>query len=186
MAHDDLPDLIMDVLRATCDKMKIAVTVADPDCDDHPLIYANPAFLELTGYAADEVLGRNCRFLQGPGTNDADLEPLRARMSRSRYGSACMLNYRKDGSEFFNMLVLESVRIHRDKTILVGCQYKFDRWVKEAELVAQYQRTDALFQNLESESQQQLKDALAMRSSAVSTMLRAKISVAWARRNIAR
>ena len=51
--------------------------LTDPRLDDHPIVYANQAFLELTGYAADEVLGRNCRFLQGEDTDPAAIDELR-------------------------------------------------------------------------------------------------------------
>lgn len=71
---------------------------------DCPIVLANHAFLELTGYAADEVVGRNCRFLQGSGTCPQAIATLRAAVGEGRSVDVEILNYRKDGTEFWNEL----------------------------------------------------------------------------------
>ena len=86
------------------------ITIADARLPDNPLIYANAGFERLTGYSADEVLGRNCRFLQGPGTDEATLDSLRAAISEQREITVQLLNYRKDGTTFWNRLSITPVR----------------------------------------------------------------------------
>ncbi len=78
------------------------IVIADALLPDLPVVYANAAFLQLTGYAEDEVLGRNCRFLQGPGTDPSQIQPLRRRMLAGRDVHTVVLNYRRDGSSFWN------------------------------------------------------------------------------------
>ena len=80
------------------------MVVTDATQRDYPIVMANQAFLNLTGYASEEVLGRNCRFLQGPGTSAAAVAEVRAALEESREVSVELLNYRKDGSTFWNQL----------------------------------------------------------------------------------
>jgi len=86
------------------------ITIADARLPDNPLIYANAGFERLTGYSAEEVLGRNCRFLQGPGTDEATLGNLRAAIRDQREITVQLLNYRKDGTTFWNRLSITPVR----------------------------------------------------------------------------
>jgi phosphoserine phosphatase RsbU/P len=86
------------------------ITIADAGLPDHPLIYANAGFERLTGYSVAEVLGRNCRFLQGPSTNPAAVEELRTAIQNRRAVAVTLLNYRKDGTPFWNRLSLTPVR----------------------------------------------------------------------------
>ena len=85
------------------------ITIADASLPDNPLIYANAGFERLTGYCVAEVLGRNCRFLQGPGTDPATLESLRAAIREKRAVTVQLLNYRKDGTVFWNRLSITPV-----------------------------------------------------------------------------
>ena len=82
----------------------VPISIADPFEDDCPLVFVNQAFLELVGYSEEEVLGRNCRFLQGPGTDPAHRAALRDALARRETISQEILNYRKDGSSFWNEL----------------------------------------------------------------------------------
>ncbi|RKQ91231.1 PAS domain S-box-containing protein [Solirubrobacter pauli] len=84
--------------------------LTDPRRDDHPIVYVNDPFLEMTGYAADEVLGRNCRFLQGEGTDPAAIDELRRAIADERPTTVEVLNYRKDGSPFWNQVYITPVR----------------------------------------------------------------------------
>lgn len=86
------------------------ITISDPQQPDNPLIYVNSGFERLTGYRAEEVLGRNCRYLQGPETDPAALTAIRAAMAEERHGVVEILNYRKDGSAFWNLLSITPVR----------------------------------------------------------------------------
>lgn len=86
------------------------ITIADARQPDNPLIYANAGFERLTGYSVGEVLGRNCRFLQGPGTDQAALDKVRAAIREGRECTVQLLNYRKDGTTFWNRLSITPVR----------------------------------------------------------------------------
>ena len=80
------------------------ITVADARREDEPLIYANRAFERITGYSQAEVLGRNCRFLQGEGTDPETVSELSAAVADRRAVTVELLNYRKDGTPFWNRL----------------------------------------------------------------------------------
>ena len=73
---------------------------------DQPLVYVNQAFVDLTGYPVEEILGRNCRFLQGPGTAREDVAVIRNAISNQDAVFSDLVNYRKDGTTFLNRLVL--------------------------------------------------------------------------------
>ncbi|WP_162241749.1 PAS domain-containing protein [Pseudorhodoferax sp. Leaf267] len=82
--------------------MPMAIT--DSRSSDNPIVYVNDAFCQLTGYSRDEVIGRNCRFLQGPGTDGEALETIRQAVSTHAKAEADLRNYRKDGTAFWNRL----------------------------------------------------------------------------------
>ena len=82
----------------------VPIAIADPFEADCPLVFVNDAFLKLTGYSEDEVLGRNCRFLQGPDTREEDRQSLRDAIKNRTTSSHEILNYRKDGTPFWNEL----------------------------------------------------------------------------------
>lgn len=85
------------------------VVLSDPNQPDNPLIYANPAFLELTGYAEDEVLGRSCRFLQGPETSPDAVAAIRSALDARRGVQLRLKNYRRNGEMFWNELIVNPV-----------------------------------------------------------------------------
>ena len=92
-------------VRAT----RMPMIVTDPRQDDNPIVFANDAFLHLTGYARDELLGRNCRFLQGPETDRTAVARVRDAVRAVRNVNVDLLNYRKDGSTFWNALYVSPV-----------------------------------------------------------------------------
>ena len=85
------------------------IVISDPNLPDNPVVYVNPAFERMTGYAADEVVGRNCRFLQGEDRDQPEIERLRAAIREGRSCEVVMRNYRKDGTLFFNELAVSPV-----------------------------------------------------------------------------
>ncbi|TCD05497.1 PAS domain-containing protein [Erythrobacteraceae bacterium CFH 75059] len=85
---------------------RMAICLTDPNQDDQPIVFANRAFRELTGYANDEIVGHNCRFLQGPETDPAKVREIRAALESERVAVVELLNYRKDGTTFWNALHL--------------------------------------------------------------------------------
>lgn len=99
------------------------VAIADALRPDAPIVYVNPAFLRISGYSKEEVLGRNCRFLQGPDTDPASVERIRQQLSRSEDVHVTLLNYRKDGTPFWNDLYIAPVRDAQERiTHYVGMQ----------------------------------------------------------------
>ena len=91
------------------ERTRMPMVITDARHADHPIVLANQAFLDLTGYAADEVLGRNCRFLQGAETSNADIAKIRAAVGAGQECDVEILNFRKDGSAFWNQLHLSPV-----------------------------------------------------------------------------
>jgi PAS domain S-box-containing protein len=85
------------------------ITLADATRDGFPLTFANAAFERLTGYAAEEVVGRNCAFLQGPDTDPAAVEEITGALRDGRECTVVLLNYRRDGTQFHNELRLAPV-----------------------------------------------------------------------------
>jgi len=88
----------------------VGVTIADAQAPDLPLVWVNPAFTTITGYAPDEALGRNCRFLQGPDTDPAAVDAIQAALRAGHGCTVTLLNYRKDGAPFWVELTLSPVR----------------------------------------------------------------------------
>ena len=86
------------------------ITIADARRPDRPLIYANQGFVRMTGHAVAEVLGRNCRFLQGPDTDLRAAQDIREALKEERECVVEILNYRKDRSTFWNRLSITPVR----------------------------------------------------------------------------
>ena len=84
----------------------IATVVSDPTQADNPLTAVNAAFCALTGYTEAEVIGRNCRFLRGPDTENGQTEKLRTAVYGQHSALAELINYRKDGSPFRNAVMI--------------------------------------------------------------------------------
>jgi PAS domain S-box-containing protein len=80
------------------------ITISDARHPEQPLIYANPAFYQVTGYTPEETIGFNCRFLQGPGTDRHAVQMIRDALANQQQCVVELVNYRKDGSPFWNRL----------------------------------------------------------------------------------
>ena len=85
------------------------MVIMDRGLSDHPIVLANKAFLQLSGYTAEEVVGRNCRFLQGEETSPEAVAEIRRAVEKEQELEIEILNYRKDGSAFWNQLSLSPV-----------------------------------------------------------------------------
>ena len=88
----------------------VALVVADACAPDHPIVFVNPAFTRMTGYSAEDVLGQNCRFLQGPRTDEEDRDAIRSALTACEDVNIDIINYRKDGTSFVNNLMIAPLR----------------------------------------------------------------------------
>lgn len=95
--------------RRAVAQTQVAVCLTDPALPDNPIVFVNGAFEHLTGYSSDEVLGRNCRFLQGPETDRAEVDTVREAIANEAVTIVELLNYRKNGERFVNALHLSPV-----------------------------------------------------------------------------
>lgn len=84
----------------------VAAVVSDPRLPDNPIVACNAAFMALTGYERAEILGRNCRFLRGAGTEPEQTQILRDAVAQRRPVMVELTNYRKDGSPFRNAVMI--------------------------------------------------------------------------------
>ncbi len=98
------------LLAAAVEGAPVAYAMTDALQPDMPLVYVNEHFVALTGYQPGEVIGRNCRFLQGPQTDSRDVDRLREAIRRAQPLYVELLNYRKDGQTFWNGVLLRPIR----------------------------------------------------------------------------
>ncbi|GAB2984458.1 hypothetical protein GCM10027049_22840 [Mucilaginibacter puniceus] len=108
MQNYPLPDDLI-LLAKAVDSAINSVIITDQRLPDQPIIFCNTAFEKLTGYSREEILGHNCRFLQG---NDRDQEAIKDVRECIAAGGTCTValrNYRKDGTPFWNELALSPV-----------------------------------------------------------------------------
>lgn len=99
-----------DPFAAAFKATRMPMLITDPRQPDNPIIFCNEAFSTLTGYRVEELIGRNCRLLQGPETDRDAIARLRDAIAAERDVAIDILNYRKDGSQFWNALFVSPVR----------------------------------------------------------------------------
>lgn len=116
--------------------------ISDPSLPDNPIVYVSQGFLDLTGYTLDQVLGRNCRFLQGPGTDQAAVDVIRRGVREGVDTSVCLLNYKADGTPFWNQFFVAALRDAENNVVnFVGVQCEVskavvDKHIKEGKTPA--------------------------------------------------
>jgi PAS domain S-box-containing protein len=108
-AQDNLDRKDFALMRALSNGQRCFV-LSDPKLPDNPIIFASPGFYKMTGYTDKEVLGRNCRFLQGEGTDPKSVELIRKAVAAGSDMTVCMLNYKADGSPFWNQFFVAALR----------------------------------------------------------------------------
>nr|WP_237022410.1 PAS domain-containing protein [Herbaspirillum frisingense] len=98
-----------DIFFAAVEMTRMPMIVSDPNQPDNPIIFVNNAFINMTGYSRADVIGKNCRFLQGPETDRAVVAQVREAVLERREIATELLNYRKNGSTFWNALFISPV-----------------------------------------------------------------------------
>lgn len=166
----------------------ITFTITDPRRPDNPLVWVNPSFTRVTGYETEEVIGRNCRFLQGPATDAEAVTAIRAGLQARETTTTTLLNYRKDGSVFWNQLsvspvfdgdgelvsyvgvqtdVTERVRVEREREAAFAAERTARQEAELARSVAEQARTDAEHAQTEAERAQERLALMAEATSAL-------------------
>lgn len=104
------PELLPRTLVSAVEAAAVSISIADCLSPDWPLVYVNPAFERLTGYRSEDIVGRNCRFLQGPNLHSAEATAIKTAVRQGREIRSVLRNYRIDGTAFWNELHLSAVR----------------------------------------------------------------------------
>ncbi len=128
------PGLIPKVLANILDSCVNGVTLADPDQEDMPLVYANKAFETITGYTQEDTIGKNCRFLQGSDHDQEGVNQLREAIKNRKPVEVTLRNYRKNGELFYNHLNMTPLfDSHGNILYFLGVQYEVTEQVRAAE-----------------------------------------------------
>ncbi|NDV89660.1 response regulator [Alteromonas sp. 345S023] len=110
------------ILSHAIDEATVSIVIADILRPDQPIVYSNNAFSRLTGYAQEEVIGRNCRFLQNQQDDSTSADKVSLAIAQRKPVETTMLNYRKNGTAFYNRLILTPVKIEGEVTHYIGFQ----------------------------------------------------------------
>jgi PAS domain S-box-containing protein len=126
--------IIPRVLTQILDSCVNGVTLTDPDLEDSPIVYANKAFEDMCGYPQEEIVGRNCRFLQAVDRDQPELDRLRAAIKKHEPIEVTLRNYRKNGELFYNRLVVKPLLDERGSVVYyLGVQYDITEQVRAHE-----------------------------------------------------
>ncbi|MEE7450572.1 hybrid sensor histidine kinase/response regulator [Methylobacterium radiotolerans] len=146
-APSDITDRKSDIFFAAVETTRMPMIVTDPRQPDNPIIFANRAFLAMTGHTPEELIGRNCRFLQGPDTDRNSVAQVRAAIAEKREFATEILNYRKNGSTFWNALFVSPVyNADGELVYYFGSQLDVSRRRDAEEALGQAQKMEALGQ----------------------------------------
>lgn len=122
--------IIPQVLSVILDECVNGVTLADPDLEDAPIVYANKAFERLTGYSQAEIVGHNCRFLQGEDREQQARYEIARAMKNHESVEVTLRNYKKDGTLFYNRLKIIPLFDNKKRVIYyLGVQYDITQQV---------------------------------------------------------
>lgn len=112
------------VLSQILDTCVNGITLSDPDQPDNPIVYANEAFELITGYNREEIVGHNCRFLQGTDRDQPEIERIREALRDQKRVTVTLRNYRKDGTLFYNRFSIRPLLDRQGRLVYyLGIQY---------------------------------------------------------------
>ena len=143
------PDLAgqSDIFFAAVGMTRMPMVVTNPHLPDNPIVFANEAFAEMTGYSMDEILNRNCRFLQGPETSQESIRQIRDNIKLEEHTTLEILNYRKDGTPFWNALFISPIYDKSEKLVyFFGSQLDVTRRRNAETALHQSQKMEAIGQ----------------------------------------
>ncbi len=136
------PYLIPQILSTILDSTTNGITLADPDIEDMPIVYANKSFETMTGYTQDEIIGRNCRFLQGTDRDQDARFHLRQAIDACLPVEVDIRNYKKSGEMFHNHLVLTPLFDDQNRLLYyLGVQYDATAQVEAAQEIARLKQS---------------------------------------------
>jgi PAS domain S-box-containing protein len=107
--NHDMTDDSNSIFFAAVKTTRMPMIVTDPNQPDNPIVFANPAFMGMTGYRSDELIGTNCRLLQGPDTDRDTVAEIRKAIEQRREITVEVYNYKKNGAGFWNALFISPV-----------------------------------------------------------------------------
>ncbi|AWN50712.1 hybrid sensor histidine kinase/response regulator [Methylobacterium sp. 17Sr1-1] len=140
-------DTHSDIFFAAVETTRMPMIVTDPHQPDNPIVFANQAFLRMTGYRPEELVGTNCRFLQGPETDRETVSEVRRAIAERKEIATEILNYRKDGSTFWNALFISPVYDKKGELVyFFGSQLDVSRRRDAEQALHQAQKMEALGQ----------------------------------------
>lgn len=144
---DSINERHSDIFFAAVETTRMPMIVTDPRQSDNPIIFANNAFLTMTGYDAAEIVGSNCRFLQGADTDPETVAQVRNAIAKEQEIAVEIINYRKDRSTFWNALFISPVYNRRgDLVYFFGSQLDISRRRDAEDALRQSQKMEALGQ----------------------------------------
>ena len=128
------------LFRRAMDEASVGISISDPSREDNPLIYVNEGFVEMTGYDYDDVIGRNCRFLRGPETDEAVTTEVREAIEAERTVTVELLNYTAAGEPFWNRLTVAPVHDRRGElTNFVGLHRDITERIERSRALKRYE-----------------------------------------------
>lgn len=157
------------------DSSRTSVSIVDRDTFDLPLIYVNDAFCKLAGYARSNVLGRNCRFLQGDLERVEIVENMFLELKNGVKTSLCLRNMRANGEVFNNFVYLAPVDdLTNERRYFLGCQFEFSTPFEIEEIALDHRRLSEYLLRLDSMRRGSMKalfDSMQMRANAAEARL---------------
>ncbi|OWY30582.1 histidine kinase famiy protein [Herbaspirillum robiniae] len=146
-SHVSVGDDANDIFFAAVEMTRMPMIVSDPRRPDNPIVFVNNAFINMTGYTREDVIGKNCRFLQGPETDRAAVAQIRRAIEQRKEIATEILNYRKNGSSFWNALFISPVyNKHGELAYYFSSQLDISRRRDAEQALGQARKMEALGQ----------------------------------------
>lgn len=175
MIQSDIPQVIHDFFAVS----EIPLTLTDPNISDDPIVLANSAFYRMSGFTADDILGKNCRFMQGPETQDRVRKTISGDLMANRDSQVLIRNYRKTGEAFDNFLFIFTVLDTKGQAMFrIGSQFEVPEIGKHAEFDAHATRLRDGINNMNAQvdaAQQQLVNTGALVGLTVKSLIMARL-----------